>query len=211
MREGKERGREEGENRRVSKGKDSRRRRSEGLRKRRAELPARTHPKCAAALVTVPVHWRASARWILLAVGESGCDKSGEQLPSGVEVSSGSCHGELLGTCTQGLVTPIKGTVIRAMTGDCDPVYGRCRCGLLYVLPYILPTKKGSNCSKSLLRSPSHWQFSRMAKWSWAVFRWSQIVTALSTVRIGGTTPWYAMSQCNLLLTQARDIRSINL
>ena len=31
----------------------------------------------------------------------------------------------------QGVVTPIS-TVLRAATGDCDPVYGGCRCGLPY-------------------------------------------------------------------------------
>ena len=30
---------------------------------------------------------------------------------------------------TQGVVTPIS-TVLRAVTGDCNPIYGGCRCGL---------------------------------------------------------------------------------
>ena len=35
----------------------------------------------------------------------------------------------------QGVVTPIS-AVLRAATGDCDPVYGGCRCGLPYYYVY---------------------------------------------------------------------------
>ena len=35
----------------------------------------------------------------------------------------------------QGVVTPIS-AVLRAVTGDCDPIYGGCRCGLPYYSVY---------------------------------------------------------------------------
>ena len=35
----------------------------------------------------------------------------------------------------QGVVMPIS-TVLRAATGNCDPVYGGCRCGLPYYSVY---------------------------------------------------------------------------
>ena len=83
------------------------------------------------------------------------------------------------------MVTPIS-AVLRAATGDCDPVYGGCRC----VTPYT--TKKSRSHSGFLRRSQGHRQFSSAVTRSLAVFGRSQIVTpvaALSTAHIGVTTP----------------------
>jgi len=46
------------------------------------------------------------------------------------------------------MVTPI-GTVLRAVTGDCDPIYGRCRCGLPYCLQKV--TSHGRLLPQSLV------------------------------------------------------------
>jgi len=57
--------------------------------------------------------------------------------------------GSALTVNTQGLVTPIS-TALRAVTKDCDPVYGGCRCGLLY-FPYW--KKKSHSHSRSFAGS----------------------------------------------------------
>ena len=91
------------------------------------------------------------------------------------------------------VVTPIS-AVLRAATGDCDPVYGGCRCGLPYYNYTILRILPKSHESRWILRqSQGHRQFSSAVTWSQAVFGWSQTVTlvaALSTAHIGVTTPW---------------------
>ena len=88
----------------------------------------------------------------------------------------------------QGVVTPIS-TVLRAATGDCDPVYGGCRCGLPYYSVYY---QKSRSHGGFLRRSQGHRQFSSAVTRSQAVFGRSQIVTpvaAPSTAHIGVTTP----------------------
>ena len=85
------------------------------------------------------------------------------------------------------MVTPIS-TVLRAATGNCDPVYSGCRCGLPYYSVYY----KSHAVTVDLRRSQGHRQFSSAVTRSQAVFGWSQTVTlvaALSTAHIGVTTP----------------------
>ena len=108
---------------------------------------------------------------------------------------TGPAHHVFCRTCTglrsvnkQGVVTPIC-TILRAATGDCDPVYGRCRCGLPYYFVYY---QKVTQSRWILRRSQGHQQFSSAVTRSQAVLLGrSQIVTpvaALSTAHIGVTT-----------------------
>ena len=73
------------------------------------------------------------------------------------------------------MVTPIS-TVLRAATGDCDPVYGRCRCGV----PYYQKVTQSRRIF--LRRSQDHRQFS-------IAVTWSQTVTPVGAAHIGATTP----------------------
>ena len=91
---------------------------------------------------------------------------------------------------SQGVVTPIS-TVLRAATGNCDPVYGGCRCGLPY---YSIYYQKVTQSRWIFATVTGHRQFSSAVTRSQAVFGRSQIVTpvaALSTAHIGVTTPCF--------------------
>ena len=49
---------------------------------------------------------------------------------------SWNLHKHVSLTTQQGMVTPIS-TVLRALTGDCHPIYDRCKCGLPHGLPLL--------------------------------------------------------------------------
>ena len=95
----------------------------------------------------------------------------------------------------QAVLTPIC-AVRRATTGDCDPVYGGCRCGLLY---FLYSTKKSHTVTAdfaTVTGSPvilAVWSHRlRQFTQSQIVFGRTHIVTlvaTLCTVCIGVSTP----------------------
>ena len=93
----------------------------------------------------------------------------------------------------QGVVTAIS-TILRAATGDCDPVNGKCRCGMgvaYRILIRILPKRH----TVTVDCCDGHRVIGSLAAWiaqSQASFGRSQamtLVAALSTAHIGVTTP----------------------
>ena len=60
------------------------------------------------------------------AKGQSGFLDSGRSC-----ITLHGVYGSVTPLLALGVVTPIS-TVLRAAIGDCDPVYGRCRCGIPY-------------------------------------------------------------------------------
>ena len=73
----------------------------------------------------------------------------------------------------KGWSRPIS-TVLRAATGDCDPVYGGCRCGLLY---YSIKSQ-----AVTVDFCNGHRVTGSLAARSQAVFGWSQAVTPVTAL-----------------------------
>ena len=79
--------------------------------------------------------------------------------------------------------------LILSLSPNCDPICGRCRCGLLYFSVFY---KRYTVTVDTLLQSQErvagiltvwscdHWQLSSVVTQSWTVFGWSQIVTPVT-------------------------------
>jgi len=57
------------------------------------------------------------------------------------------------GSLLQVVVTPIS-AILRAATGDCDPVYGGYRCGLLYFLVFYKKVMQSRRIFATVTGSP---------------------------------------------------------
>ena len=102
---------------------------------------------------------------------------------------------------------PIQGVVLRAMTSDCGPIYGKCRCGMgvaYRITPYTTKkshsswwifantTKKSRSHGGFLRRSQGHQQFSSKVTRSQVVV----IISATCTSHIMKVLLLYLYKHC---------------